>query len=229
VKKFLALAVFLLNLLSLTEVSAQNMTNESMNDCDDNGYSYTTNLPCEGAVTCREKCHNCGAYFDCDEIEVHKDVCYYRCPWCDEQLLRDEQMSHDCRNNQNSNSQTTNGNTDDPYNLNNQTLLPEIIVNGKYRPGSLWYLLETVGGGSVSGYNSSTNTSGQGTNTLHSANTSTSQSDSIGYHRCPCLMTERVKEIAERNFDNWHFSEKKSTKVKNISEPLGYYTLLLND
>ena len=68
-KKFLALAVFLLNLLSLTEVSAQNMTNESMNDCEDDGYSYTTNLPCEGAVMCREKCPNCEAYFDCDELK----------------------------------------------------------------------------------------------------------------------------------------------------------------
>ncbi len=195
-KKFLALAVFLLNLLSLTEVSAQNMTNESMNDCDDDGYSYTTNLPCEGAVMCREKCPNCGAYFDCDEIETHKDICYYRCPWCDSLLSRDEQMSHDCRNNQNSNSQTTNGNAGEPYDLipNNQ-VLPNVTIYGNYNPGSLWYLLETVGGGSVSGYNSSTNTSGQGTNTLHSANTSTSQSDSIGYHRCPCLMTERVKEI----------------------------------
>ena len=43
------------------------------------------------------------------------------------------------------------------------------------------------------------------------------------------LVTESVKEISEKNFDIWKFSEKKSTKVKNISEPLGYYTLLSNN
>lgn len=40
------------------------------------------------------------------------------------------------------------------------------------------------------------------------------------------LVTERVKEIATSSSSDWHFSEKQSTKVKNVSEPLGYYSLI---
>ena len=40
------------------------------------------------------------------------------------------------------------------------------------------------------------------------------------------LVTERVKDIALSMPGSWSFSEKKSTNVKNVSEPLGYYTFI---
>ena len=40
------------------------------------------------------------------------------------------------------------------------------------------------------------------------------------------LVTERVKDIALSMPGTWSFSEKKSTNVKNVSEPLGYYTFI---
>jgi class 3 adenylate cyclase len=40
------------------------------------------------------------------------------------------------------------------------------------------------------------------------------------------LVTESVKNIATKSSNNWQFSEKKSTKVKNVKEPLGYYNFI---
>lgn len=42
------------------------------------------------------------------------------------------------------------------------------------------------------------------------------------------LVSESVKSIATKSNDNWQFSEKKSTKVKNVKEPLGYYNFIPN-
>ncbi|MBR4571190.1 MAG: adenylate/guanylate cyclase domain-containing protein [Candidatus Riflebacteria bacterium] len=42
------------------------------------------------------------------------------------------------------------------------------------------------------------------------------------------LVTESVKNIADSSNHNWQFSEKKSTKVKNVTEPLGYYNFISN-
>ncbi len=42
------------------------------------------------------------------------------------------------------------------------------------------------------------------------------------------LITERVKNIASNTSNDWHFSEKKYTLVKNIEDPLLYYSLVEN-
>lgn len=224
-KKFLTLAVFLLTLLPTARVSAQNWVNESMHECEDDGFTYMTDLPCEGFVDCRDQCSSCNGFFDCDEIEEHEKDCFYECNKCNQKMKVIEREKHKCKGNtpETDQDQDNDRNKGDDQDQNKDSKkdekspgtdvsrpiheqnLPNVTVNGKNKSGSplnWWDWTYVIGGGG----NGSSNNSGNGTvsavpeeeQPLRASQQSSGKTNSIGYHRCPCMITAATKDILNK-------------------------------
>lgn len=224
-KKFLTLAVFLLTLLPAARVSAQNWVNESMHECEDeDGFKYMTDLPCEGFVDCRDQCSSCNGFFDCDEIEEHEKDCFYECNKCNQKMKVIEREKHKCKGNtpETDQDQDNDRNKGDDKDQNNDSKkdekspgtnvsrpiheqnLPNVTVNGKNKSGSplnWWDWTYVIGGGG----NGSSNNSGNGTvsavpeeeQPLRASQQSSGKTNSIGYHRCPCMISPTKKSLLD--------------------------------
>lgn len=217
--RILSITILLLTLLTAAEVSAQSYYNEEYSDCDETDYGQgTVVLPC--FEICRSQCSSCEGFFDCDEIAEHEKGCYYECPRCNQRMTIMEMLSHYCEPKEpDSDDPDFPDDNDDDRNSPNQdrvvcalcgavmTYMESLThncrrlnVNGNYN-GSLWYLLQPViSSGRNSSNNNNNNESGFGPaeeQPLHAAQQSGEKTDSIGYHRCPCMITEATKKILD--------------------------------
>lgn len=220
--RILSIAILLLTLLTAVEVKAQDMINETGYKCNDGGLEYISPIPCDFVAACEEECSSCQGFFDCDEIKEHEKGCYYECPLCNKKMTVIEGLTHNCEPedpNKDQDDPYDPSDDDDDRNPpgNNKVVCAlcgavmtymeslthncrRLNVNGNYN-GSLWYLLQPViGSGSNSSNNNNNNESGFGPaeeQPLHAAQQSGEKTDSIGYHRCSCLITEATKKILD--------------------------------
>jgi len=215
--RILSITILLLTLLTAAEMRAQDMINETGYKCNDGGLEYISPIPCDFMAACEEKCSSCQGFFDCDEIEEHEKGCYYECPRCNQRMTIMEMLSHYCEPkglDPDFDDPDFPDDNDDDRNPPNQdrvvcalcgavmTYMESLThncrrlnVNGNYN-SSLWYILQPVIG---SGRSSSSNNNNESEfepteeQPLHAAQQSGEKTDSIGYHRCPCLITANAK------------------------------------
>ena len=77
---------------------AQDMGDESYGggyNCEDDLGQYYSSLPCEN-TPCFEKCMICGGQFICDEFSGHSCEEKTHCPYCDNLLTQEEFLYHNC-------------------------------------------------------------------------------------------------------------------------------------
>ena len=130
-KKILTLARLLLTLPMVMRVEAQTWTNESMHECEEDGFKYMTDLPCEGPVICESRCPSCESFFGCDEIEDHKKTCNYICPWCDLKMDVKDEPTHECQNDPDPNDPDCNKNCVFCGMPLDQCICPGPVIKGK--------------------------------------------------------------------------------------------------
>lgn len=121
-KKFLLIAIFFLTLLPVigdggySRLSAQRMAfedgswwlpdvevnGEKKETCDICGETYDANDP--SSHECTVKCEYCGETVDLDRYDHHMETVHPNladgsyCPFCNTQLTKEEEYTHDCRN-----------------------------------------------------------------------------------------------------------------------------------
>ena len=226
-KKFLLLVILLLTLFPQARVAAQNMTNETTHNCADENYWYMTELNCEENGKGEETCSSCGGVFKSDEIAEHEKECFYECNKCNQKMKVIEQEKHKCKENTPETDQDNDINKGDdkdknkdndskedkkspdtnvgrPTGISDQNL-PNVTVNGKNKSGSpfnWWDWTYVIGGGGNGSSNNSDNstvsTAPEEEQPLHAAQQSSGKTNSIGYHRCPCMITAATKDILNK-------------------------------
>ena len=210
--RILSITILLLTLLTAAEVSAQSYYNEMYPDCDATDYGQgTVVLPC--FEICRSQCSSCEGFFDCDEIAEHEKGCYYECNKCNQKMKVIERDKHKCKGDEpepdpdpkpdnDPKPESDPGKPDNPSGGGPKGIpdqyLPNVTVNGKNKSSFNWWDWTLVYGGGGGGSSSNNNSESTGTNTpeeqpLHAAQQSGGKTDSIGYHRCPCLITANAK------------------------------------
>ena len=212
--RILSIAILLLTLLTAAEVSAQSYYNEMYSDCDVTDYGQgTVVLPC--FEICRSQCSSCQSFFDCDEIAEHEKGCYYECNKCKQKMKVIERDKHKCKGDEPEPDPDPKPDNDpkpgsDPGKPDNPSgggpkgipdqVLPNVTVNGKNKSSFNWWDWTLVyGGGGGGSSSSSNNNNGESVvipteePPLHAAQQSGGKTDSIGYHRCPCMITANAK------------------------------------
>ncbi|MBQ8008599.1 MAG: hypothetical protein IJ256_03615 [Bacteroidaceae bacterium] len=212
--RILSIAILLLTLLTAEEVSAQSYYNEMYPDCNETDYGQgTVVLPC--FEICRSQCSSCEGFFDCDEIAEHEKGCYYECNKCNQKMKVIERDKHKCKGDEpepdpdpkpdnDPKPESDPGKPDNPSGGGPKGIpdqyLPNVTVNGKNKSSFNWWDWTLVyGGGGGGSSSSSNNDNGESVVTpteeqpLHAAQQSGGKTDSIGYHRCPCMITANAK------------------------------------
>ena len=204
--RILSIAILLLTLLTAAEVSAQSYYNEMYSDCDVTDYGQgTVVLPC--FEICRSQCSSCQSFFDCDEIAEHEKGCYYECNKCKQKMKVIERDKHKCKGDEpdpkpdnDPKPESDPGKPDNPSGSGPKGIpdqvLPNVTVNGKNKSSFNWWDWTLVYGGGSSSSNNNNNESGfepTEEQPLHAAQQSGGKTDSIGYHRCPCMITANAK------------------------------------
>lgn len=212
--RILSIAILLLTLLTAEEMRAQSMTNETTHNCDDGSFWYMTDLNCDEDGNGEKTCSSCGGVFKSDEIAEHEKNCFYECNKCKQKMKVIERDKHKCKGDEPEpdpdpkpdNDSKPESDPDKPDNPSGSgpkgipdQYLPNVTVNGKNKSSFNWWdWTYVIGGGGGGGSSSNNNSESTGTYTLeeqplHAAQQSGGKTDSIGYHRCPCLITANAK------------------------------------
>lgn len=216
--RILSITILLLTLLTAEEMRAQSMTNETTHNCDDGSFWYMTDLNCEEDGNGEKTCSSCGGVFKGDEIAEHEKNCFYECNKCKQKMKVIERDKHKCKGDEPEpdpdpkpdNDHKPESDPDKPDNPSGSgpkgipdQVLPNITVNGKNKSSFNWWdWTYVIGGGGGGGNSSNNNSESTGTfapeeQPLHAAQQSGEKTDSIGYHRCPCLITEATKKLLD--------------------------------
>lgn len=215
--RILSITILLLTLLTAAEMRAQSMTNETTHNCDDGSSWYMTDLNCEEDGNGEKTCSSCGGVFKGDEIAEHEKNCFYECNKCKQKMKVIERDKHKCKEDEPEPDQdkdqdkdqgkpSNSKNDDNPQNPNGGSstgipdqYLPNVTVKGKNKSSFNWWDWTLVYGGGGGSSSSSNNNVSVATPTeeqpLHASQQSSGKTDSIGYHRCSCLITEATKKI----------------------------------
>lgn len=211
--RILSIAILLLTLLTAEEMRAQSMTNETTHNCDDGSFWYMTDLNCEEDGNGEDTCSSCGGVFKGDEIAEHEKNCFYECNKCKQKMKVIERDKHKCKGDEpdpkpdnDPKPESDPGKPDNPSGSGPKGIpdqvLPNVTVNGKNKSSFNWWDWTLVyGGGGGGSSSSSNNNNGESVvipteePPLHAAQQSGEKTDSIGYHRCPCLITEATKKM----------------------------------